>query len=167
MARWCAPCTSGKEKPINMKSFGGTPPHRSLDVSRFVLQKCPVCHTDIYTEIRSGRPGCPGSRPQIVPQDTSESSRLPNCFFFGSVLRCKSCDPKVLLRRPENGKFPEVVRGWCKRSFGPRAPKASCTDSKELCTGAKTVVVQKTLGRPLLPGFKTPFAPSPNYFWGF
>ena len=26
-------------------------------------------------------------------------------------------------------------------------------------------VVQKTLGRPLLPGSKTPFAPSPNHFW--
>ena len=26
-------------------------------------------------------------------------------------------------------------------------------------------VVQKTLGRPLLPVSKTPFAPSPNHFW--
>ena len=29
------------------------------------------------------------------------------------------------------------------------------------------LVVQKTLGRPLLPGSKRPFAPSPNHFWRF
>ena len=31
----------------------------------------------------------------------------------------------------------------------------------------RVLVVQKTLGRPLLPGSKTPFAPSPNHFWEF
>ena len=31
----------------------------------------------------------------------------------------------------------------------------------------RALVVQKTLGRPLLPGSKTPFAPSPNHFGHF
>ena len=31
----------------------------------------------------------------------------------------------------------------------------------------RVLVVQKTLGRPLLPGSKTPFAPSPNHFGHF
>ena len=31
----------------------------------------------------------------------------------------------------------------------------------------RVLVVQKTLGRPLLLGSKTPFAPSPDHFWTF
>ena len=47
------------------------------------------------------------------------------------------CDPKVLLQGPETSKVPKVARRGCKRSFGPRAPKSSCTGAKESCTGAK------------------------------
>ena len=38
---------------------------------------------------------------------------------------------------PEKGKSPRVVRGGCKRSFGLREQKASCTSANYGCTGAK------------------------------
>ena len=44
--------------------------------------------------------------------------------------------PKGPGRGPDNGNFPKVVRRGCKRSFGPRAPKASCTGAIGVCTGA-------------------------------
>ena len=47
------------------------------------------------------------------------------------------CDAKCLLQGPETSKVPKVVRRGCKRSFGPRAPKSSCTGAKESCTSAK------------------------------
>ena len=71
-------------------------------------------------------------------------------------------------RGPENGNFPKVVKRGCKRCLGPRVPKSSCTGAKKGCTGAKqgrggAKDSWETL--PLLPGSKTPFAPSPNHFW--
>ena len=54
-----------------------------------------------------------------------------------SEIQLYFCDPKVLLQGPETSKVPKVVRRGCKRSFGPRAPKASCTGAKESCTSAK------------------------------
>ena len=47
------------------------------------------------------------------------------------------CDPKVLLQGPETSKVPQVVKRGCKRSFGPKAPKSSCTGAEESCTCAK------------------------------
>ena len=62
----------GREKPIDIKKFGGTPP--LLDCNRPVDMPPPpsVLRTfcPIYvgiTQIRSGRPGYPGTRPQTVP----------------------------------------------------------------------------------------------------
>ena len=37
----------------------------------------------------------------------------------------------------KTGESPKVLRRGCKRSFGPSAPKASCTGAKESCSGAK------------------------------
>ena len=54
-----------------------------------------------------------------------------------------SCGPGKL---PENWKFLKVVRRGCKRSFGPRKQDAPVQK--------RVWVVQKTLGRPLLPGPK-------------
>ena len=61
----------GREKnPINIKKFGGTPP--LLDCNQPVFRGnvafvprtfCPV-YVEMHTQIRSGRPGCPGTRPQ-------------------------------------------------------------------------------------------------------
>ena len=54
------------------------------------------------------------------------------------IQAAQACDPNVLLQGPETSKVPKVVvRRGCKRSFGPRAPKSSCTGAKESCTGAK------------------------------
>ena len=44
------------------------------------------------------------------------------------------CGPGKL---PKKGKFPKVVRGGCKRSFGPREHEVSWTGAKWGCTGAK------------------------------
>ena len=72
-----------------------------------------------------------------------------------------SCKPerlgegwKIGKRGVENRKIPKVVRRGCQRSFEPRECK----------TGLH--MVQQTLGRPLHPGSKRPFAPSPNHFRG-
>ena len=72
-------------------------------------------------------------------------------------------------RGVENRKSPKVVRRGCKRSFGPRERKASCTGATWGLHRCKTGLhmVQETLGRPLLPRSKRPFAPSPNHFRGF
>ena len=58
-----------------------------------ILWTCPVCPVEMsrlscghsvlsvwnYTQMRSGRPGCPGNRPQTVPGDTAY--RPPNSFI--------------------------------------------------------------------------------------
>ena len=85
-------------------------------------------------------------------------------------LQLGSCGPGKLT---EKGKFPKVLRGGCKRSFGPReqrSPKSLLHHPKPIFAPvAKAVVglVQKTFRRPLLPGSKRPFAPSPKHFWEF
>ena len=64
-----------------------------------------------------------------------------------------------------------MLRGGCKRSFGSReqrSPKSLLHHPKLLLHRCKMGfwVVQKTFRRPLLPGSKRPFAPSPKHFWG-
>ena len=79
----------------------------------FVLWKCPVCPTDIlsslwnYTEISSGRPGCPGGSPPNRPWDTSEAYRPPNSFmcslfigFFFSLAMAQVVSPPKARRLP-------------------------------------------------------------------
>ena len=54
-----------------------------------------------------------------------------------SALDLGSCGPGKLT---EKGKFPKVLRGGCKRSFGPkeqRSPKSFCTTQNCFRTGAK------------------------------
>ena len=67
-------------------------------------------------------------------------------------------NPKVLRESPK------VVNSqkW------PGEGKRGCTSAKWGCTGQNGFwMVQKTLGRFLLPELKLPFAPSPNHFWEF
>ena len=82
-------------------------------------------------------------------------------FFFRSVAIQRFC-----YRGPKPQKCPK----WLGGSFGPRAPKSSSTGAKGKRVAPvqnRVLVVQKTLGRPLPPGSKTPFAPSPNHFGHF
>ena len=80
-----------------------------------------------------------------------------------------SCNPKVLLESPKMVRLPKVVRRGCKRSFEPRERKRGLHQCKmglhRWLNGFR--MVQKTLGRLLLPELKLPFAPSPNHFWEF
>ena len=81
---------SWEEKANNMKKFGGTPPYldckHSVDVSRlshgnvpFVPRTfCPI-YVGNCTEIRPGRPRCPGTCPQTVP---GTLPRPPYSFMF-------------------------------------------------------------------------------------
>ena len=80
-----------------------------------------------------------------------------------------SCGPGKLT---DKGKFPKVLRGGCKRSFGlreQRSPKSLLHHPKpHLAPVQKQFwVVQKTFRRPLLPESKRPFAPSPKHFLEF
>ena len=73
----------------------------------------------------------------LIVQDLEKPLRLISgeCFFF--FLCAEGCDPDCLLQGPETSKVPKAVRRGCKRSFGPKAPKSSCTGAKESCSGAK------------------------------
>ena len=69
------------------------------------------------------------------------------------------------VKLPGKGKSAKVGRRGCNRSFAPGEQKASCTGVAPV--QKRFWVVQKTLGRPLLPGSKRPCAPSPNHFGRF
>ena len=76
-----------------------------------------------------------------------------------------SCGPGKLT---EKGKFPKLLRGGCKRSFGPREHKASCTGASPFCTGAKAVLGgAKDFSETFAPWVQKTFAPSPKQFWEF
>ena len=93
-----------------------------------------------------------------------EEKILGNFEVFLGKLRAWEIDRK--------GKFPKVLRGGCKRSFGPReqrSPKSLLHHPKPHFAPEQKQfwVVPKTFRRPLLPGSKRPFAPSPKHFWEF
>ena len=77
-------------------------------------------------------------------------------FVFNAGYDCK---PKCLGEGPKNRKFLKVVR--------MRVQKVILGQGSERLLAPvqnRFQMVQKTLGRPLLPGSTRPFAPSPNYF---
>ena len=84
--------------------------------------------------------------------------------FFQRIPRMfRPCSLKNLGEARTWGNTSEVV-GEVPKGLEQRA---SCIGAKWGCIGQSRVqMVQKTLGRPLLPGPKTPFAPSTNHFWG-
>ena len=114
------------------------------------------------------------SNPMIAITDFGESQLLQSDRFRQSeqyflILGLGSCGPGKLT---EKGKFPKVLGGGCKRSFGAReqgSPKSLLHHPKLLLHRCNMGfwVVQKTFRRPLLAGSKRPFAPSPNHFWEF
>ena len=80
----------------------------------------------------------------------------------------QGCDPECLLQGPETSKVPKVIRRGCKRSSGPREQSPLALVQKRVAPVQNRIwVVQKTLGRPLPLGSKTPFAPSPNHLGTF
>ena len=111
---------------------------------------------------------CPA--PTVKRRFSSLISAFSHPSSQNSAPRALMLRPRVPATGARNLKSAQsgVARRGCKRSFGPRAPKSSCTGAKESCNGAKqSLGGAKTLGRPLLPGSKTPFAPSPNLFGHF
>ena len=101
-------------------------------------------------------------QPNFRPGGTSAKTTLN---WKTTLLSIDDCDPKVLLQGPETSKVPKVIRRGCKRSLAPREQSPLALVQKRVAPVQNRVwVVQKTLGRPLPLGSKTPFAPSPNHF---
>ena len=88
--------------------------------------------------------------------------RLLHLFLVAFLLG--SCGPGNLPEKCESSR--KWLGEGAKCLWTPRA-RASCTGVNGVAPVQKRVwVVQKTLGRPLLPEeSKRPFAPSPNHFW--
>ena len=92
------------------------------------------------------------------------------CLEDRNLLKLRSLDlrPQGSGRGPENGNFPNLkwLGEGAKGVLDAGCQSLLALVHKRVAPVQNRVwVVQKTLGRPLLPGSKTPFAPSPNHFW--
>ena len=103
--------------------------------------------------IGGGRNYCLGDAP--IMDETLEST-----VFF--------CDPGACYKGPKPQKCPKWLGEGAKGLLGPgRQSPLALVQKRVEPVPNRVWVVQKTLGRPLLPGSKTPFAPSPNHFGHF
>ena len=102
------------------------------------------------------------------PFGTATRSSHPFLPSEGCEDQPLSCDPKVLgegLKMENSQKWSgEGAKGLLGQ--GGQRPVA-LAQKRAAPAQNRVLVVQKTLGRPLVPGFKTPFAPSPNHFGHF
>ena len=88
---------------------------------------------------------------------------LPPCNFVTTL-----ASPGACYRGPKPQKCPKSLGEGAKGLLGLWRQSPLALVQKRVAPVQNRVwVVQKTLGRPLLLGSKTPFAPSPNHFGHF
>ena len=87
---------------------------------------------------------------------------------FLALFASKLATQRFCYRGPKPQKCPKWLGEGAKGLLGQgRQSPLALVQKRVAPVQNRVLVVQKTLGRPLLPGSKTPFAPSPNHFGHF
>ena len=104
--------------------FGGTPPHLGCDCP---MDESRLFHGNvsfvprtsaIYAEVRSGRPGCPGTRPRIV-SGRIKSKTGPFFVFFACFIFEKHSLPAERRRFLKNKQSQQQTNTFLKLKTGP------------------------------------------------
>ena len=104
----------------------------------------------------------------IHPTVTGKIGNRTSMITGNVVCRISFATQRFCYRGPKPQKCPKWLGEGAKGVLGQGRQRPLALVQKRVApVQNRILVVQKTLGRPLLPGSKTPFAPSPNHFGHF